>query len=87
MIKNLDINMIKIEKDKLYKPRQIVREGWIKTVGGNSESGNYDYILRLIRAGELKWENYGLGKTKYYAIRGSEILRFLERNKNGAKNN
>lgn len=69
--------MKNIEPTKRYTPREIVKNGWIRSTG-DSEDGHYNFVLREIRAGKLKSINYSHGQKEmpYYAVMGSEILRY-----------
>jgi len=66
-----------IDKETYYKPMQIVDAGWIKTPATKSRLSIYNYVLKLIEKGLLKATDYGLGKTKYYKVKGEDILNFL----------
>jgi hypothetical protein len=66
-----------IDPDKFYVPKEIARNGWI-TSTGNHYLSHYNFILRLIRAGKLRAQNYATGMKgmAYFRVKGSEILRF-----------
>lgn len=60
-----------------YKPREIARLGLIKSSGsGNSEHGNYAYIMKLIKSGELKSKNYCKTGRSYYLVKEEEIKKY-----------
>ena len=59
-----------------YKPSEIADNNWISCDGKGKAS--YYYILKLIKNNKIKARNFGLGKTPYYRIRGSEILKFIK---------
>ena len=65
--------MEKIIEDRLYKPSEIVSNGFILDTKNNS---NYDYVLNIIKTGILEAVNKGTGKTKYYMVSGAEIKRY-----------
>jgi hypothetical protein len=63
---------------KLYKPREIARQGLIKN-GSNSDNevANYQYIIQLIQGGRLKVaREYGTKSRKYYLVSEAEIKRY-----------
>lgn len=62
---------------KWYRPRQIARLGLIKnSVDSDKENSNYEYILKLIRTGQLKARNYSIGDSPRWLISQDEIDRF-----------
>lgn len=65
--------MIKVEKDKFYRPRDIAKYKLIKSSRGQC---SYNFVLDEIAAGRLKAENQGQGKTPYFWVKGSEILKY-----------
>lgn len=65
--------MVKIEKDKFYRPRDIARFQLIKSSRGKC---SYNFVLDEIASGNLKAENKGQGKTPYFWVKGSEILKY-----------
>lgn len=72
------LNQIKkeINPEEFYRPRQIAQNHWILWYqGGNA----YLYILRLISKKRIKAKNFGFGKTPYFRILGSELLRFINK--------
>ena len=69
--------MENIKLETLYKPREIVENGWIlnskRTVGESS----YNFVLKLIRNGLLEATNYSMGdKLKMFLVSGKEIVRY-----------
>lgn len=63
---------------KWYRPRQIARQGLIKnSVDSDKENSNYEYILKLIRTGQLKARNYSIGVSPRWLISQDEIDRFI----------
>lgn len=63
---------------KWYRPRQIAREGLIVSPSGYSnETGNYHYVLRMIKEGHLRAQDYSaVGAKPYWIISEAEIKRF-----------
>lgn len=60
-----------------YSPREIARDGLItNSTGGNNENSNYDYILWLIKDGQLKAKNYGRASQPRWLIAADEIERY-----------
>lgn len=68
-----------IKPDIYYSPREISKKKCIANSRGGIESGNYDYILRLIRFGALPAKNFGLGKTPYYRVKGIDLINYLKK--------
>lgn len=69
--------MRKIEGKKWYKPREIAVLGLIKnSTGGDNVESNYNFILKLIKAGKLAAKNYGIGGTPYWMVSEDEIKRW-----------
>lgn len=64
---------MEIIEDKLYKPTDIVREGFILDTLGKP---SYHYILKLIKKGVLKARNKGTGKVPHFMVLGSEIKKY-----------
>lgn len=71
--------MIELEK-KWYRPREIARLRLItNSLDSDKESANYDFILELIKRGELKARNYSKTEyRKYWLVSAAEIKRYLE---------
>jgi hypothetical protein len=71
---------MKILRGKIfYRPREIAERGLITNSKGGDASieSNYNYILHLIRDGDLKAKNYSRGsKVKYYLVPEDEIKRY-----------
>lgn len=60
-----------------YKPREVAKLGLIKSTGsGKSVAGNYAFIMRLIKSGELKSRNYCKTGKEYYLINIKEIEKY-----------
>ena len=58
---------------------EIAKLGLIKNSQGDGStvSGNYNYILGLIRTGRLRAKNYSIGKKKaYWLVPETEIERY-----------
>ena len=66
-----------INVEEWYRPRTIAEKQWINCASGNPSS-NYYHILKLIGKNRLKARDFGLGKTKYFRVKGSDLLRYLE---------
>jgi len=64
-----------IDPERWYRPMEIAKAGWIRNAGNK---GDYYYVLKLIKRGRLRARDFGLGKTPYYRVLGSEIIRYLE---------
>lgn len=65
---------------KWYKPREIAKLGLIQnSAGTNSVSGNYNFILNLIKSGRLKAKNYSTGEIlNYYIVSEKAINAYLD---------
>lgn len=63
---------------RYYKPREIAKLGLIRnSTGGNSEHGNYAFVIMLIKTGRLKARTYNAGgKTPYYLVAESSIRKY-----------
>jgi hypothetical protein len=64
---------------KFYRPREIAEAGLITNSKGNDATveSTYNYVLSLIRSGDLKAKNYSRGKKlSYYLVPEDEIERF-----------
>lgn len=72
------MNKVKIDPNKLYRPREIVNNAWIVNTMGNPD---YDYVLKLIRKGALKAADVSLGgeDSKRYQVVGQEIIDFRKK--------
>lgn len=68
---------VTLEK-KWYRPKEIARLRLItNTLDSDKELSNYDYILDLIKRGQLQAKNYGKNpKYPYYLVSASEIQRY-----------
>lgn len=58
--------MKQLYNKKWYTPREIARLGLIKNSKGDGGtlSGNYSYVLKLIKSGRLKAKVYSVGKIR-----------------------
>ena len=63
-----------------YTPREIAEKRMIVNSRGDMAlpSGNYAYVLRLIKNGTLKAKVYNKGKRPNYLVPESEIKRYHE---------
>jgi hypothetical protein len=71
---------MKLEK-AWYKPREIARMGVIvNSVGNNSESSNYHYIVKLIRTRRLQAKEVGMGAKArpVYLVSRDELQRYID---------
>lgn len=68
---------MKIKPHLLYTPRQMESIGTISSKRGYA---SYNFILDEIKAGRLKAENRGRGKTPYFVVRGEDILEYIKNN-------
>ena len=62
-----------------YRPREIAERSLITNSKGGAGTieSNYNYVLSLIRDGQLKAKNYSRGKKlNYYLVPEDEIERF-----------
>lgn len=57
---------------------EIAKQGLIQNSKGDlgTISGNYDFVIELIKSGRLKAKNYSNGKKPYYLVPEDEILRY-----------
>lgn len=63
---------------KWYTPMEIAKLGLIKNSRGDRStvSGNYDFVLTLIKSGRLRAKNYANGKKPYWLVPEDEIARY-----------
>ncbi len=63
-----------------FKPMDIAKMGLIQSSKGNAGTlnGHYNFILDLIKAGQLKARNYSRGPRPYYLVSKKEIARYHE---------
>jgi len=59
--------------DVLYKPSEIVKNGWIY----NKKKYTYDFVLKLIRLKRLKAKNVGFGKKNHYRVKGLDVIKYI----------
>lgn len=63
-----------------YSPREIAKAGLItNSTGGDNENSNYDYILWLIKDGQLKAKNYGRASQPRWLVSADEIERYRQK--------
>lgn len=67
MVENIDPN-------RWYKPSEIAKNKFI--VNSVNKADMY-FVLKLIRRGKLKADNYATETKPFYRVRGSEIIRFI----------
>ena len=62
-----------------YRPREIAKLRMItNSVDSEKESSNYDFILELIKRGELKARNYSKSDYRpYWLVSAKEIERYV----------
>ena len=74
-------NRMNIEPNKWYRPREIARLRLItNSLDSEKESANYDFILELIKRGELKARNYSkTAYRSYWLVSGKEIQAYHDR--------
>jgi hypothetical protein len=65
-----------VVKELLYKPLEIVRNGWIYNANGNFTK---DFVLKIIRNKTLEAKNGGTGKVPFYRIRGEDIIKYIKK--------
>lgn len=73
--------MTKLKFDKKwYRPREIAKLRFItNSLDSDKESANYDFILELIKRGELKARNYSKTEyRKYWLVSATEIQRYVD---------
>lgn len=70
-----------IEPSKWYRPREIAKLRLItNSLDSEKESANYDFILELIKRGELKARNYSkTAYRSYWLVSGKEIQAYHDR--------
>lgn len=63
---------------KWYRPTEIADKGLIQNSRGDASTprGNYNFILELIKSGQLKANNYSAGVKAYYLVCEDEIERY-----------
>lgn len=61
-----------------FTPMEIAKQGLIQNSKGDraTVSGNYNFVLELIKAGRLHAKNYAKGKKPYWLVPESEIVRY-----------
>lgn len=62
-----------------YKPMEIAKLGLINNSRGDKAtvSGNYNFILELIKSGKLRAKNYSVGTQRQnWIVREDEIERY-----------
>lgn len=72
---------------KWFKPMEIARQGLIQNSKGSNGTvnGHYNFIIDLIKAGELKAKSYSRkGGKPYYLVPEAEIIRYHEWKNEGA---
>jgi len=71
---------MELEKD-WYRPREIARLRLItNSLDSHKESANYDFIIELIKRGELKARNYSKTDYRpYWLVSAKEIKAYRER--------
>jgi len=74
-MKTLEQVKKEIMPEAYYRPREIAENNWM--IGYRGKNAYY-YILKLIKLGRLRAKDFGLGKTPYYRVLGSDLLRYLE---------
>lgn len=74
-------NRMNIDPNKWYRPREIAKQRLItNSLDSDKESANYDFILELIKRGELKARNYSkTAYRSYWLVSGKEIQAYHER--------
>lgn len=74
-------NRMNIDPKKWYRPREIARLRLItNSLDSDKESANYDFILELIKRGELKARNYSkTAYRQYWLVSGKEIQAYHDR--------
>lgn len=76
-IKTIQQILREIQPDEVYRPVDIVSNGWIKDTLGRP---NYLYVLERIREGELKAKNVGKKNNKpRYIVKGQDLIDFLNK--------
>lgn len=65
---------------KWYRPREIAKLRLItNSLDSDKESANYDFILELIKRGELKARNYSKSTYRpYWLVSATEIERYVK---------
>lgn len=65
---------------KWYRPREIAQLGLIKNSrGSDNVASNYNFILNLIKSGQLRAKNYSTGdKLAYWLVPEDEIDKYLK---------
>lgn len=74
-------NRMNIDPKKWYRPREIAKSRLItNSLDSEKESANYDFILELIKRGELKARNYSKTEYRsYWLVSGKEIQAYHDR--------
>jgi len=76
-IKTIQQILREIQPDEVYRPVEIVKNGWIKDTIGNP---NYYYLLDIIKNGEIPSKNIGkqTSEKARYIIKGQDLIDYLE---------
>jgi len=67
---------MEINRDAWYKPLTIAKHGLIKSLRGGCSK---NFVLREIKSDRLTAKNVGKGRTVYYAVLGSDIIKYNKR--------
>lgn len=60
-----------IYHDRLYRPSEIAKNGWIVN---NNGQGDYKYVLKLIKFKRLKARNVCITGKTYWRVSGKTIV-------------
>mgnify|MGYP007040085368 CR=1 FL=1 len=77
-IKTIQQILREIQPDEVYRPVEIVKNGWIKDTRGNP---NYFYLLDRIKNKEIPAKNIGnkTSEKARYIIKGQDLIDFLNK--------
>lgn len=70
--------MRQIDKNKWYKTREVIANGFLNPIYDRYVSRQF--IYRLIETGHLKARNISLGNGKYWMIKGESIIKLIKIN-------
>ena len=77
-VKTIQQILREIQPDEVYRPVEIVKNGWIKDTRGNP---NYFYLLDIIKKGEIPSKNIGkqTSEKARYIIKGQDLIDYFNK--------
>ena len=75
MTKTFEQIIKEVNPNEWYKPKTISDNQWLWGFHGKN---SYNAVLDLIGLRKIMARDFGRGKTKYWKVLGSELIRYLE---------